>query len=356
MEATDQHKTNCQEAGITPHDPHETNNQSQDNHISTNTNHSKEEPSADPDVSNEPANEESSVVTDNEAKDQDQETQEAPETQETQAQATAKPKRPVVLDENGKPLSKNQLKKIRREQRWQETKAERKKKLREKDKARKRRRQELGLPAKRPRRAAIPLSSPEASPLRLAIDVSFHDLMTHKDNMKIFKQICRCYSSNRQAAKPVQYYLTSLTGPSLEILKQRAPEYQNWDMHVDARSYHEVFKKEDIVYLTADSDNVLEELDDSKAYIIGGLVDHNHEKGLCQRLALEKGIATARLPIDVYLDLATRHVLTVNHVFEIMLTYVNSRSWEQSFFEVIPKRKFINEDEVEADTTQKQDS
>lgn len=52
------------------------------------------------------------------------------------------------------------------------------------------------------------------------------------------------------------------------------------DIHIKPEHYIEFIKKEDLIYLTSDSPNVLKELDESKAYVIGGLVDHNHQKVL----------------------------------------------------------------------------
>lgn len=50
------------------------------------------------------------------------------------------------------------------------------------------------------------------------------------------------------------------------------------DISIRKEHYSEVLAKAELVYLTSDSPNVLEELDPQKAYVIGGLVDHNHHK------------------------------------------------------------------------------
>lgn len=50
------------------------------------------------------------------------------------------------------------------------------------------------------------------------------------------------------------------------------------DMSFKTEHYSDVLAKEELVYLTSDSPNVLQELDPAKVYVIGGLVDHNHHK------------------------------------------------------------------------------
>jgi tRNA (guanine9-N1)-methyltransferase len=45
------------------------------------------------------------------------------------------------------------------------------------------------------------------------------------------------------------------------------------------------------------------------------------------------------LPIGDYIKLASRKVLTVNQVFEIMVKWLDCRDWEKAFMEIIPERK-----------------
>lgn len=70
-----------------------------------------------------------------------------------------------------------------------------------------------------------------------------------------------------------------------------------------------------LVYLSADADEELSTLSEDEVYIIGGIVDRNRHKNLCQSKAEGLGIRTARLPIGTFIDnLPTRKVLTVNQV------------------------------------------
>lgn len=66
------------------------------------------------------------------------------------------------------------------------------------------------------------------------------------------------------------------------------------DINIRTEHYSEVVAKEDLVYLTSDSPNVLEELDQSKAYVIGGLVDHNHHKVRTSPMAVDARLQKIR--------------------------------------------------------------
>ena len=199
------------------------------------------------------------------------------------------------------------------------------------------------------------MTSEDASSLRIGIDLSFDDLMSDRDIQKLLKQVQRAYSVNRRAQHPVQLYLTSFGDKTKTKLQENKCNYEQWDIHINTEPYSNLFAKEDIVYLTSDSPNVLSEVDESKAYVIGGLVDHNHHKGLCYKLAVERGITHAQLPITEFIKLNSRRVLTVNHVFEILLRFIESKDWKDAFYKVLPARKVVSGNKEDEEKKESED-
>ncbi|XP_022192816.2 tRNA methyltransferase 10 homolog A [Nilaparvata lugens] len=183
------------------------------------------------------------------------------------------------------------------------------------------------------------LMSTSACKVTVAIDLSFDDLMNEKEMQSCLKQINRCYCANRRVANPMQFHVTNFNGKSEELMEKQNAGFRNWDVNFHSSSHLQVFDKPNLVYLTSDSPNILYDLDETKTYVIGGLVDHNRHKLMCYRRATEQSLAHARLPITEMLQMSTRKVLAINHVFEILLEVSTGKSWKDAFLAVIPLRK-----------------
>ncbi|KAL7982651.1 hypothetical protein Chor_010249 [Crotalus horridus] len=119
-----------------------------------------------------------------------------------------------------------------------------------------------------------------------------------KDVKKLHKQIQKCYAENRKALHPVQFYLISHGSQLKDNMNETDKGWINWkDINIKSAHYSDLVKKEDLVYLTSDSPDVLSELNESKNYVIGGLVDHNQHKGIAHKRAKEQDISHAQLPL-----------------------------------------------------------
>lgn len=64
---------------------------------------------------------------------------------------------------------------------------------------------------------------------------------------------------------------------------------------------------------------------------------------------MERGICHARLPIDEFIEMKTRKVLTVDHVFDILAGSSAGKSWKDAFLRVLPARKGAEEKREEED-------
>lgn len=236
---------------------------------------------------------------------------------------------------------------------------------------------------------------------KIVVDLGFDDKMTDREIISMVSQCAYCYSSNRKTDTPFSALLfTSLNGRTRQRF-DLLNTYQNWkgvewweegyeqlwqptsssiaptsivsstslgedEQMTDATNQGQGISdspgehtytcpvtktpkkrttctKEKVVYLTADSNEELLELDPDATYIIGGIVDKNRYKSLCENKAKEQGVRTARLPIGIYLkELPTRKVLTVNQVFDILVKWVECRDWRKALYDVMPLRKFEN--------------
>ncbi|KAF2456817.1 guanine-1-methyltransferase-domain-containing protein [Lineolata rhizophorae] len=284
-------------------------------------------------------------------------------------------------------MSKSRRKKLLRQERWEAGREDRKALRRRKTKERReRKRAEKAERANEEDAYTNEVGETQAAkhqpnppqnvqvPITFLFDCSFDDLMGDKEMKSLALQLTRSYSDNRHARFKAHLAISSFGGK----LKERfdtvlAKQHQSWKgIGFYAEDFEAVTKKTDgwmrqkpnggtllgalrksqtqheesndlgdgeVVYLTSDSDAVLEELKPYSTYIIGGLVDKNRHKGLCYRRAMEKGVKTAKLPIGEFLEMNSRSVLAINHVSEIMLKWLDLGDWGQAFMEVIPRRK-----------------
>jgi tRNA (guanine9-N1)-methyltransferase len=349
------------------------------------------------------------------------------------------------MDAEGKPMSKNQLKKLRKRQEWEAGRDYRKSKRKQKAKEKKERKRaaweetrangaEVVQPtSKRPR-------NPVTLPITFIFDCGFDNLMAEKELISLGSQITRAYSDNARSHYQAHIVVSSWGGK----LKERFDtvlngHYKSWKSmrfmeegfvevaekakewmaepkmnrmagvfakHANQKAHREdgesgrepenateevklsttgqqpskpadeSVQQEDenpkaqqpdsaqqdpeptipaetstnteeaaqapqgeVIYLSSDSPYTLEELQPHSTYIIGGLVDKNRHKGICYKIATEKGLRTAKLPISEFMEMQSRSVLATNHVNEIMLRWLECGDWGKAFMQVIPKRK-----------------
>jgi len=175
--------------------------------------------------------------------------------------------------------------------------------------------------------------------LRICIDCSFEYTMSEHYVSKLVYQLQRCYSANRRSQNPVLYSICSLTGKTNELLTKimGVERWKKRAFNSSEKSLTEMYPdKSKLIYLTNDSPNELDHLDDSKTYVIGGIC---HEQKLeTIQTAYQLGIATARLPVEKYVNKYSTK-LNILRLFEILLKYRESNNdWKTAMLHVIPRR------------------
>ncbi|KAJ1640145.1 guanine-1-methyltransferase-domain-containing protein [Pavlovales sp. CCMP2436] len=250
-------------------------------------------------------------------------------------------------DEAGPAMSKSQAKKAKRHEVRRAAFAA--KKLRKKEKKREgapaaafaapqhpQRQREDGAPVTRKEdvHRLIDAQARGAELPSLLIDLCHDDLQNPGERSSLTQQVMYSYGMNKRTEHPLPLHLTSVCGEAAASFG-KIDGFNNWHLHRHEQPYWEVFPKASLVVLSADATEVLRELEPGKIYVIGGIVDHNRHKGDAEA----HGLASARLPLTEYSEMASRKVLTVNHVFQMLLHFYSSKSWPEAILAAVPPRK-----------------
>lgn len=177
----------------------------------------------------------------------------------------------------------------------------------------------------------------------LVFDMSYDSSMARREMENTVSQLMEVEGWNRRATEPFHLHFCNLQpdGPYMkELLKRYGAE--TWDRLLITSTHHQhvdLFPQQQLVYLTADSPNVLRTFDHSKVYIIGALVDRSVRSGLSLANAKRLKLATARLPLDEFLDweMGGKN-LTLDQMIRIMLAIKDTGKWEEAL-KFVPKRK-----------------
>jgi tRNA (guanine9-N1)-methyltransferase len=222
----------------------------------------------------------------------------------------------------------------------------------------------------------------------------FEEAMREREVASLAQQIRYCYAYNKKSPNPV---LTAVTGlsrkretptrddddacgsgfPTVRELLERETGFPEWNRRMfdcTERTLEDYYgfssttiddtvgenhperalespstssvPQQKIVYLTSDSQTTLECLENNAVYVIGGIVDRNRlKRATIDRAENELNVETAKLPLQEYLlanniSMSTTKVLTVNHVFDILLKYrQHGNDWNKAFKDVLPSRK-----------------
>lgn len=177
----------------------------------------------------------------------------------------------------------------------------------------------------------------------LVFDMSYESSMSKREVENTVSQLMEVEGWNRRATEPFHLHFCNLKPDGAykqELLKRYGAEA--WDrlfITTTDRQHVDVFPREQLVYLTADSPNVLRTFDHSKVYIIGALVDRSIQSGLSFANAKRLKLATARLPLDefLYWEMGAKN-LTLDQMVRIMMTIKETGKWEEAL-KFVPQRK-----------------
>ncbi|XP_009320837.1 PREDICTED: mitochondrial ribonuclease P protein 1 [Pygoscelis adeliae] len=177
----------------------------------------------------------------------------------------------------------------------------------------------------------------------LVFDMSYEKDMSVREVANTVRQIVLSEGCNRRSVDPFHIHFCNLKGDSLyhkEFIKHYREAWGKLLITVTDQCYTDVFPKDKLIYLTADSPKVMKTFDHDKIYIVGSMVDRSIKTGVSLARAKRLGLETAALPLEKYLLWNTgAKNLTLDQMMHILLSLKDTGDWKTAL-EFVPKRKY----------------
>ncbi|NXU42521.1 TM10C methyltransferase, partial [Drymodes brunneopygia] len=177
----------------------------------------------------------------------------------------------------------------------------------------------------------------------LVFDMSYEKEMSFREVTNTVKQLVLSESCNRRSVDPFHIHFCNFKEDSLfhrEFIKHYKEAWGRLLITVTDQCYTEIFPKDKLIYLTADSPKVMKTFDHDKIYIVGSMVDKSIKTGVSLARAKRLGLETAALPLEKYLLWNTgAKNLTLDQMMHILLTLKDTADWKKAL-EFVPKRKY----------------
>ncbi|NXE12020.1 TM10C methyltransferase, partial [Lophotis ruficrista] len=177
----------------------------------------------------------------------------------------------------------------------------------------------------------------------LVFDMSYEKDMSIREVANTVRQLVLSEGCNRRSVDPFHIHFCNFKDDSLyhkEFIKHYREAWGKLLITVTDQCYTDVFPKDKLIYLTADSPKVMKTFDHDKIYIVGSMVDRSIKTGVSLARAKRLGLETAALPLEKYLLWNTgAKNLTLDQMMHILLTLKDTGDWKAAL-EFVPKRKY----------------
>ncbi|XP_077338606.1 tRNA methyltransferase 10 homolog C [Lithobates pipiens] len=175
----------------------------------------------------------------------------------------------------------------------------------------------------------------------LVFDMVYDRYMSKKEIENTVRQLMMSEGLNRKSLDPFHIHFCNFQPGGAyhsELVKRYGETWNNLLITATEKCHSDIFPRDKLVYLTADSPNLLKEFDHDKIYIVGAFVDKSQKKGVSLGNAKRLKLATARLPLDYLKWGIGGKNLTLNQMIEILMTVKDNGDWKNAL-SFVPTRK-----------------